>query len=235
MTRSHDRSRSFRRALAPASACWMALLLVACTSEGHRTVEKETVKTYQTAYSGPRYALTIGKFNNASPYMRGIFSEGPDQLGNQAKTILKTHLSQTGRFNLVDRDNMEEIAKESQIAGAQQQLTGAELVVTGEVTEFGRRTTSDQQLFGLGGRGKKQLAYSVVSLNVVDVRTSQVVYSVQGGGEYELDDREVLGFGSSSGYDSTLNGKVLNQSIAEAVNKLVEGLEKGAWSPAAKK
>jgi curli biogenesis system outer membrane secretion channel CsgG len=198
-------------------------------------VEKESVRSYGTAYSGPKYALSIGKFNNASPYMRGIFSEGPDQLGNQAKTILKTHLSQTGRFNLVDRDNMEEISTESQISGTEQQLTAAEVVVTGEVTEFGRRNTSDQQLFGLGGRGKQQIAYSVVSLNVVDVKTSQVVYSVQGGGEYELDDREVLGFGTSSGYDSTLNGKVLNQSIAEAVNKLVEALEKGGWSPSGRK
>lgn len=210
-------------------------VLLACTSEGHRTVEKESVKSYGTTYTGPKFALAIGKFNNASPYMRGIFAEGADQLGDQAKTILKTHLSQTGRFNLVDRDNLEEIATESKIAGTEQQLTGASVVVTGQVTEFGRKTTSDQQLFGLGGRGKKQTAYSVVSLNVIDVKTSQVLCSVQGGGEYDLSDREVLGFGTSSGYDSTLNGKVLNQSIAEAVNKLVAQLEKGAWSPAAGK
>lgn len=225
------RFRSFHVALllvlSPAIGCK--------ASEGHRTVQKETVATYRTDYSGPRHALSIGKFANASPYMRGIFAEGPDQLGGQAKTILKTHLSQTGRFTLLDRDNLGEIETESRIAGTPQTLTGAEVVVTGEVTEFGRRTTSDHQLFGLGGRGKKQLAYSVVSLNVVDVATSQVVYSVQGAGEYELDDREILGFGTSSGYDATLNGKVLNLSITEAVNKLAEGLERGDWSPVRKK
>ncbi|MCE9594626.1 MAG: CsgG/HfaB family protein [Planctomycetes bacterium] len=216
-----------------------SLLLIAAAScksqESHRSVQKETVASYQTAYSGPKYALSIGKFANSSPYMRGIFSEGPDRLGTQAKTILKTHLSQANRFNLVDRDNMDEIQKESQIAGNAQTLTGAEVVITGEVTEFGRKTTGDEQLFGIAGRGKKQQAYSVVSLNVVDVATSQVVYSVQGAGEYELAEREVLGFGSSNGYDSTLNGKVLNLSITEAVNKLVEGLESGAWSPVKKK
>jgi len=212
-----------------------AIALAACTTtESHRAVEKESVKSHGTPYSGPKYALSIGQFNNASPYMRGIFSEGPDRLGNQAKTILKTHLSQSGRFDLLDRDNLEEISKESAIAGAEQQLAGAEVVVTGEVTEFGRRTTSDRALFGIGGRGKQQIAYSTVSLNIVDVKTSRVLYSVQGAGEYELDDREVLGFGTSSGYDSTLNGKVLNSSIADAVNKLVESLEKGAWSPTGK-
>lgn len=210
----------------------LVMTAVGCkTRESHRSVEKETVASYKTAYNGPKYALSIGKFANTSPYMRGIFSEGPDRLGTQAKTILKTHLSQSGRFNLVDRDNMDEIQQESQIAGTAQSLTGAELVITGEVTEFGRKSTGDEQLFGIGGRSKTQQAYSVVSLNVVDVATSQVVYSVQGAGEYELQDREVLGFGSTSGYDSTLNGKVLNLSVTEAVNKLVEGLESGAWSP----
>jgi curli biogenesis system outer membrane secretion channel CsgG len=65
----------------------------------------------------------------------------------------------------------------------------------------------------------------------VDIRTSVVVYSVQGAGEYELSDREVLGFGASASYDSTLNGKVLDLAIAEAVDKLALGIDSGAWKP----
>jgi len=34
-----------------------------------------------------------------------------------------------------------------------------------------------------------------------------------------------------SSYDSTLNGKVLDLAIREAVNRLVEGLEQGKWKP----
>jgi curli biogenesis system outer membrane secretion channel CsgG len=158
--------------------------------------------------------------------MRGIFTSG-DQLGGQAKTILKTHLAQTGRFDVVDRDNLDEIAFESQTTGVSQELVGARFVVTGEVTEFGRKETGDEQLFGILGRGKKQIAYSKVSLNVVDVTSSRIVYAVQGAGEYELGSREVLGTGGTQGYDSTLNGKVLNLSITDAVNKLVADLESG--------
>jgi curli biogenesis system outer membrane secretion channel CsgG len=212
----------------------LCALVASCASESHRTVETATVASHDTPYSGPKYALAIGKFNNASPYMRGIFAEGTDQLGNQAKTILKTHLSQSGRFMLVDRDNMEEIAKESEISGAESKLTGAQVVLTGEVTEFGRKVTGDQELFGILGKAKQQTAYSKVSINVVDVATSQVIYSVQGAGEYALSDREVIGFGSTSGYDSTLNGKVLNLSITDAVNKLVDALEKEQWHPVKK-
>jgi len=212
----------------------LATALQSCASESHQTVPTASVRSHDRPYSGPKYSLAIGKFNNASPYMHGIFAEGGDQLGNQAKTILKTHLSQSGRFTLVDRDNMDEIAKEAQIAGTNQKLTGAEVVITGEVTEFGRKVTGDRELFGIVGRGKQQLAYSKVSINIVDVATSQVVYSVQGAAEYALSDREVLGFGSTSGYDSTLNGKVLNLSITDAVDKLVDGIEQRQWSPVKK-
>ncbi len=198
----------------------------ACATEKSRVVATEPVASYGTSYSGPITPIAVGKVANASPYMRGIFTTG-DQLGGQAKTILKTHLAQTGRFDVVDRDNLDEIAFESQTTGVAQDLQGARFVVTGEVTEFGRKETGDTQLFGILGRGKKQIAYSKVSLNVVDVTTSRIVYAVQGAGEYELGSREVLGTGGSQGYDSTLNGKVLNFSITDAVNKLVADLEAG--------
>jgi curli biogenesis system outer membrane secretion channel CsgG len=205
--------------------------LAGCATESHRTVASETVASHGTAYSGPKYTLVVGNFQNRSSYMRGLFSDGLDRLGNQAKTILKTHLQQTDRFTVVDRDNMEEIAQEASLRGEKQNLKGAEVAITGDVTEFGRRETGDVQLFGILGSGKTQLAYSKVALNVVDVRTSEIVHSVQGAGEYELSNREVIGFGGTAGYDATLNGKVLNLAITEAVNNLVADLERGAWSP----
>lgn len=201
-----------------------------CQSESHRTVETPTVESYSTNYTGPRTALSIGKFSNASPYLRGIFSDGVDRLGNQARTILQTHLSMTNRFDVLDRENLSAMDQESEISGEALQLEGASILVTGQVTEFGRRNLGDKQLFGVLGRGKKQIAYSKVSINLVDARTSRVIYSAQGAGEFELSDREVLGTGSTSGYDSTLNGKVLNLAITDAVNKLVRGFEAGEWS-----
>ena len=47
-----------------------------------------------------------------------------------------------------------------------------------------------------------------------------------------LSNREVVGFGGTAGYDATLNGKVLDLAIREAVNNLVAGIESGAWTPA---
>lgn len=208
-----------------------ASLLAGCASESSRSLEVAKVATYNTTYTGTKSAISIGKFDNRSSYMNGIFSDGVDRLGNQSKTILMTHLQQTGRFNVLDRANLSELKEEAGIKGQSQQLKGATYVITGDVTEFGRKEVGDRQLFGILGRGKTQFAYAKVNLNVVNVNTSEVVFSSQGAGEYELSNREIIGFGGTASYDSTLNGKVLDLAIREAVNNLVAGIESNAWQP----
>ena len=219
-----------KKILACLSFCAMAFFS-GCATETSRPVEVQKVATAGVPYSGPRSLIAVGKFDNRSSFMRGIFSDGVDRLGSQAKTILISHLQQTGRFNVLDRDNMPEIKQEAELSKASQAIKGATYVITGDVTEFGRKEVGDKQLFGILGRGKSQVAYAKVSLNVVSVKTSEVVFSVQGAGEYSLDSREVIGFGSTSSYDSTLNGKVLDLAMREAVNRLVDGVQFGAWQP----
>jgi curli biogenesis system outer membrane secretion channel CsgG len=215
--------------------CLIAILaaggFAGCATESSRALETPQVASASRPYAGPRSTIAVGKFDNRSAYMRGIFSDGVDRLGGQAKTILITHLQQTGRFSVVDRENLEEIKREAALKGEEQKLKGADYAVTGDVTEFGRKEVGDEQLFGIVGSGKRQVAYAKVSVYVVDVRTSEVVFSVQGAGEYTLSSREVLGFGGSAGYDSTLNGKVLDLAIRQAVDGLVGGVESGRWTP----
>ena len=205
--------------------------LTGCATETSRAVAVQQVESVNRPYSGVRAPIAVGKFDNRSSYMRGIFSDGVDRLGGQAKTILITHLQETNRFSVLDRDNMSEIQQEAAIKGQAQRLKGADYVVTGDVTEFGRKEVGDHQLFGILGRGKTQIAYAKVALNIVNISTSEVVYSSQGAGEYALSNREVIGFGGTASYDSTLNGKVLDLAMREAVKKLVNAVESGAWKP----
>lgn len=144
---------------------------------------------------------------------------------------MATHLQQTNRFNVLNRTNLSALKQEASISGKAQNLKGASYVITGDVTEFGRKDVGDHQLFGILGRGKSQIAYAKVALNVVNVHTSEIVYSTQGAGEYSLSNREIIGFGGTSGYDATLNGKVLDLAIREAVNNLVQAVDSGAWQP----
>lgn len=220
-----------KRALLPVLAAMALAGLSGCVTETSTAVAVQQVESVNRPYSGPRAPIAVGKFDNRSSYMRGIFSDGVDRLGGQAKTILITHLQQTNRFNVLDRDNMSEIQQEAAIKGQAQRLKGADYVVTGDVTEFGRKEVGDHQLFGILGRGKTQIAYAKVALNIVNISTSEVVYSTQGAGEYALSNREVIGFGGTASYDSTLNGKVLDLAMREAVNKLVAAVDSGAWKP----
>lgn len=210
-----------------------SLGLIACsTTETSRTIQSPqvTAATATTKYTGVKTPISIGKFDNRSSYMRGVFSDNVDRLGGQAKTILETHLQQTGYFSVLNRDNLSEIKQEVGYSNTAQSIKGARYVITGDVSEFGRKEVGDQQLFGILGRGKQQVAYAKVNLNVVDVKTSEVVHSVQGAGEYALGAREVLGFGSTASYDSTLNGKVLDLAVREAVNNLVTDIQNNHWS-----
>ena len=216
------------------SAVALAVLagMSGCATESSRALPVEKVQSASQVWTGARVPMAVGKFDNRSSYMRGIFSDGVDRLGGQAKTVLVSHLQRTGRFQVMDRENLSEIAQEASFNKQANRIKGARYVVTGDVTAFGRKVTGDQQLFGILGRGKEQVAYAKVDLNVVDVTTSEVVYSASGAGEYSLSNREVVGFGGTAGYDSTLNGKVLDLAIREAVDRLVEGIEQGAWAPA---
>lgn len=207
--------------------------LIACsTTETSRTIQtpQVTAATATTKYTGVKTPISIGKFDNRSSYMRGVFSDNVDRLGGQAKTILETHLQQTGYFSVLNRDNLSEIKQEVGYSNTSQSIKGARYVITGDVSEFGRKEVGDQQLFGILGRGKQQVAYAKVNLNIVDVKTSEVVHSVQGAGEYALGAREVLGFGTTASYDSTLNGKVLDLAVREAVNNLVTDIQNNRWS-----
>ena len=197
------------------------------------TESSRKIDTPQTAYSSSQptqgsVSVAIGNFNNKSSYQNGIFSDGKDRLGSQAQTVLIAHLNQSNRFSVLDRNNMKAAQTEAGISNKSRKLKGAEFLVSGDVTEFGRKVVGDKQLFGLLGSGKQQIAYSKVTLNVIKVSTSEVVVSVQGAGEYELSTREVLGFGGAASYDSTLNGKVLDLAIREAVDKLAASADAGS-------
>ncbi len=207
----------------------VAVGLLGCATETHQAIPTQLPAAAATPYAGPKSALVVGDFANRSSYMRGMFSDGVDRLGSQAKTILVADLQSTGRFNIMDRDNLEALAREAKLKGIAQTLHGADFAVTGDVVEFGRRETGDRQLFGILGEGKTQVAYSKVTLNIVNVLTAEVVYTVSGAGEYSLSNREVIGTGGTAGYDATLNGKVLDLAIRQATDALVNALEQGKW------
>jgi curli biogenesis system outer membrane secretion channel CsgG len=216
--------------LAAVGLASLVALTGCAVTETSRALPVAKVEAAAAPFKGVRVPVSVGKFDNRSNFMRGVFSDGTDRLGSQAKTTLIAHLQQSQRFSVLDRDNMSETKQEAQLQARAQAIRGADYVVTGDISEFGRKETGDRQLFGILGRGKAQVAYAKVTLNIVNTVTSEIVYSARGAGEYELTNREIVGFGTTAGYDSTLNGKVLDLAMREAVNTLVAGLDGGQWT-----
>ena len=92
-----------------------AALSGCATTEQSRSLEVPKVAAATApAYQGVRAPIAVGKFDNRSNFQRGIFSDGIDRLGAQSKTILVSHLQQTNRFSVLDRDNFEESKLEAQ-------------------------------------------------------------------------------------------------------------------------
>ena len=219
--------------IARSFALSVALAVGGCATESSRLVEVAQVASAAAPFSGTKVLVSVGKFDNRSSFMRGVFGDGVDRLGSQAKTTLVAHMQESQRFSVLDRENLGEARQEAQLQARAQAIKGADFVITGDIAEFGRKDVGDQQLFGILGRGKTQLAYAKITLNIVNVLTSEVVYSASGAGEYALSTREVVGFGGTSGYDATLNGKVLDLAMREAVNKMVAALDAKQWGAAA--
>jgi curli biogenesis system outer membrane secretion channel CsgG len=108
--RGADDRRRRRRGAVVVLATTLAEL-AGCATEAHRALEPQPVASAGAPYQGPKSTLVVGKFDNRSSYLRGVFSDGVDRLGGQAKGILVTHLQQTGRFTVVEWDNLEEITR----------------------------------------------------------------------------------------------------------------------------
>jgi hypothetical protein len=180
------------------------LVLGGCATEYHRSVQTEKPIAATQRYQGPRSTIAVGKFDNRSTYLRGLFSDGVDRLGGQAKTILIGHLQETGRFNVLERENLEEKANGLPTAGEMNQvppgkvgeITGADAVMYVELKQYG---------------SKYVVLNSVTTVEVlaklVDARTGILLWQGRGFAQQS---------GSGSG---NLLADLIAAAITQAINK----------------
>ncbi len=74
--------------------------------------------------------------------MRGIFSDNVDRLGGQAKTNSRNAFQQTGYFCFQTAITYPNFSKNQVLANHRNQLRGRVFVLTGDVSEFGRKKIS---------------------------------------------------------------------------------------------
>jgi len=171
--------------------------------------------------------VAIGRISNETNYGKGIFYDGTnDRVEQQAMEIMSTRLAATGKFLLLERSDLDLINQELEQGGLEGMNIGADYLIVGSVTEFGRKTTGDVGVFT---RTKVQTATARVSIRLIDVRTGQIIYSEEGAGEASSEDATVMGMGGRSGYDSSLNDQAITTAISALVSNIVENLMGRPW------
>jgi len=58
------------------------VLLAGCATERSKSVLVASTAAAQSNWQGPRSAISVGKFDNRSSYLTGVFSDGIDRIGN---------------------------------------------------------------------------------------------------------------------------------------------------------
>ena len=113
--------------------------------------------------------VAIGRFSNETQYAKSIFyDKDNDPMGKQASDLLSARLAASDKFLLIERQDYDKIVEELNTGNRLSNSIGADYLIIGSITEFGRKTVGTQKLFS---SSKEQIVEATVSIRLVDVAT----------------------------------------------------------------
>lgn len=219
--------RPLRRIIAP--LIMILLLIVSCatttevsTSDGPISIDYKVENLI-----GPKLKIAVTEFSNSTPY-------GQRRLGQNISSILITELSNTNRFIILEREQLDSVMDEARLSmsgltGDQMEeleLVGADYLIIGDVTKFAVSTEGQRSL---ASRSKVQKAEAAVDIRIINSRTGEIILSETGNGSAQKTTREVLGMGGSAGYDEGLEQDAFRASVASLMANIVNTLSEREW------
>lgn len=171
--------------------------------------------------------VAIGRFSNETQYAKSVFyDKDNDPMGKQASDILSSRLAASDKFLLIERQDFDKIIDEINAGGGIHQKVGADYLIIGSITEFGRKTIGTQKVFS---SSKEQIVEAGVTIRLVDVSTGLIIYSGEAKGEATVEDKRVMGFGKTADYDATLSDKAISAAITKLVENIIEKCLDNPW------
>ncbi len=172
--------------------------------------------------------VAIARFGNEAQYGKSaLFGLNNNyNAEKQATDILSAKLAQSGKFILLERNDIDKIDKETNTYNLSSLKIGSDYLIVGSVSEFGRKNMSDTGVFS---RSKTQVAYAKVSVRLIDVKTGQIIFAQEGAGEAKSEAGKSFGIGKHVGYDSTLNDKAISTAISSVVDGIMQNLLSKPW------
>ncbi len=218
------------------------------------TPEGQTIEeTQQEAYDGPKARVAVARFTDKTGkrWWKG-------EIGDGMADMLATALFHSNRYIVLERQTVSDILREQDLGGAGRvkkgteaaigEIEGAELLITGTVTEFeGAASGGGGALGGLGGLGSGSIwgvgsailgaivgglknAHMAIDVRVIDTKTSRIVAAASvegkatdfnlGGALGGVGGGGALG-GALGGWSKTPTEKALRICIQEAVKFIV--------------
>ena len=112
-----------------------------CFAQKKVVVEERTIEQAQPQHKTVKRKVAIGRFSNETEYGKGLFYDKEnDPMGKQALDILSTKLAASGKFLLLERNDLASLLEEANRNGSNaQQAIGADYMIIGSITEFGRK------------------------------------------------------------------------------------------------
>ena len=156
-----------------------------------------------------------------------FYNQESDQLGKQAADILATKLVASEKFILIERQDYDKIVSELEMTNTVSQTIGADFLIIGSITELGRKTIGNQKVFS---NSIKQVVEAGVSMRLVDVSTGLIIYSGEGKGNAEVQDKRVMGLGETSDFDATLTDKAIGAAINQLVENIINSCMDKPWN-----
>lgn len=210
------------------------ILFVICASSINTNAQRKVVKVESQVQEvkeqtqSLKRKVAIARFSNETTYAKGVFyDKANDPLGKQAVDILSTKLASSNKFILLERQDMDKIEQELKIAGNESlQKVGADYLIIGSITEFGRKNVGDVSVFS---RSKTQTVQAGVNIRLIDVSTGQIIYSEESKGEAETTNKTVMGLGKQTDYDATLSDKAISAAISKLVENIINNCMDRPW------
>lgn len=168
--------------------------------------------------------VAIGRFSNETQYAKGLFYDKEnDPMRKQALDILSSKLASSGKFILLERDDLDVLMAE---AGTNMNKIGADYIILGSITEFGRKTEGEQKVFS---STKTQTVEAGVSIRIVEAATGLIIYSDEAKGFAETTSKQTMGLGGTAGYDATLSDKAISSAIGQLVENIINKCMDKPW------
>lgn len=207
------------------------------------------------AQQAEKRKVAVLDFNYATVMnsVQAVFGTNQD-IGKGISDLLVNQLVNDGTYRVIERNALDKIVKEQNFSNSDRadsntaakigRILGVDAIITGDITQFGRDDKNQNvggsalshwgAKYGMGNVGsKKAKAVVEVTARLIDVNTAEILASVNGHGESQRSDTNLLGGGGdwgsgggghvdmgSSNFGQTIIGEAVKQAVTDVGGKL---------------